>query len=280
LEAQSKFKQVNLVRIPMGVLTFLGPAMMSLEYESLAVLVITLVIVRVFGLVALAIVSETVFPLRMGYLQLRLENCSRLLTFSGWLAVTNVVSPIMTYCDRFLIASLLSLSAVAIYSTVFDAMLALLMVPAALVGVSFPMFCTLRAQGAERDLRNAYARVTRNIASVLVPVLLIMVVFADQILGMWLGHDFAQTASPIARILAVGILANGLAHAPSVLLHAAKRPDLTAKLHLLELPIYIGLLSFLLSQFGIEGAALAWVTRVCVDAIALFFFAHRELSRS
>jgi hypothetical protein len=35
-----------------------------------------------------------------------------------------------------------------------------------------------------------------------------------------------------------------------------------------------------LSQFGIEGAALAWVTRVCVDAIALFFFAHRELSRS
>lgn len=279
LEAQSRFKQVNLVRIPVGVLTLLGPAILSLEYQNLEVLVAILAIVRALGLVGFVILSETAFPLRSGRLDLSWESYSRLLTFGGWLAVSNVVSPIMTYCDRFLIATLLSLSAAAIYSTVFDVMIKLLLIPAALVGVSFPIFCLLRIQGAGGDLRKAYVRVTRNITGLLVPVLLIMVVFAEQILGIWLGHEFARTASPIVGILALGILANGLAHVPSVLLHAAKRPDVTGKLHLVELPIYIGLLSILLSYRGIEGAALAWLCRVCIDALLLFLYAERELVR-
>ena len=51
---------------------------------------------------------------------------------------------------------------------------------------------------------------------------------------------------------------------------AFTRPDLTAKFHLFELPIYAGLVWFLIGRMGIAGAALAWTLRVTLDAVLLF----------
>jgi O-antigen/teichoic acid export membrane protein len=56
------------------------------------------------------------------------------------------------------------------------------------------------------------------------------------------------------------------------------RPDLTAKLHLIELPLYLLLLILLLNFFGTVGAALAWTGRVVIDTLVLLAWARRDLS--
>jgi len=48
-------------------------------------------------------------------------------------------------------------------------------------------------------------------------------------------------------------------------------------LHLIEFPLYLGLLWWLVSTRGIEGAAMAWTARVAVDALLLFGLAKRFL---
>jgi O-antigen/teichoic acid export membrane protein len=53
------------------------------------------------------------------------------------------------------------------------------------------------------------------------------------------------------------------------LLHAKGRADLTAKLHIIELPLFVTALVFLLHQYGLPGAAWAWVGRMVLDAAAL-----------
>jgi Na+-driven multidrug efflux pump len=60
------------------------------------------------------------------------------------------------------------------------------------------------------------------------------------------------------------------------LVHAQGRSDLTAKLHIIELPIFLVFLYVLLGEFGIVGAAWAWVGRMAVDAIALAFVGRRQ----
>jgi O-antigen/teichoic acid export membrane protein len=64
---------------------------------------------------------------------------------------------------------------------------------------------------------------------------------------------------------------------PAALLHAAGRPDLTAKLHLIEAPFYILAVWILIERYGIEGAAIAWVARSVLDNIVLFSMAGRIL---
>jgi O-antigen/teichoic acid export membrane protein len=65
------------------------------------------------------------------------------------------------------------------------------------------------------------------------------------------------------------VLINSLSHVPHSLLQAQGRPDVTAKLHLAELPLHGLLVWWLISLWGTPGAALAWTIRVAVDALLL-----------
>jgi Na+-driven multidrug efflux pump len=83
----------------------------------------------------------------------------------------------------------------------------------------------------------------------------------------------------VLQLLAIGVLINACAYLPASFLHAAGRPDVTAKLHMLEFPLYIPLVCWLIHGFGIEGAACAWVLRVSLDAALLFWMAGRALPK-
>jgi O-antigen/teichoic acid export membrane protein len=95
-------------------------------------------------------------------------------------------------------------------------------------------------------------------------------------LDLWVGSSFAQHSVAVAKILVIGIVANALARTPFVFVQAAGRADLTALVHLVELPLYIAALWLLLkSGGGIEGVAIAWSGRTILDMLALYFMAVR-----
>src|SRR5208337_2642761 len=54
-------------------------------------------------------------------------------------------------------------------------------------------------------------------------------------------------------------------------------PDLVAKLHLVEVPVYLLAVWHLIVRHGIEGAALAWTGRVALDLFVFFAVAQRVL---
>jgi O-antigen/teichoic acid export membrane protein len=102
------------------------------------------------------------------------------------------------------------------------------------------------------------------------PIVFIVFVFAKNILGIWLGVEFAEKTSLVFQILALGMLLNAFAQMPAFLLDSIGRPDLRAKTFLLYIMIYIGLLWFLISKLGIVGAAIAWTIRAGLE-LSLFF---------
>jgi len=112
---------------------------------------------------------------------------------------------------------------------------------------------------------------------VLFPLMLCTVALAEDGLKLWLGAEFALHGYRVLQILAVGVFLNSLAQVPFALLQGVGRPDLSARLHLIELPLYLGLLWWLISRWGIEGAAIAWTARVGVDALFMFVLARRFL---
>ena len=84
------------------------------------------------------------------------------------------------------------------------------------------------------------------------------------------GGDFAAESTVTMQILAMGVLINSLAHMPFALLQGVGRPDLPAKFHLIELPVYVGIAWILIGEFGIAGAAEAWTIRVAIDTVLIF----------
>jgi O-antigen/teichoic acid export membrane protein len=120
----------------------------------------------------------------------------------------------------------------------------------------------------------------RNLVLVLAAPVAAILVFAPDLLTLWLGPEFSAQSAPAMRVLAIGLLVNGLAHVPYSYIQALGRPDIPAKFHVLELIVYPPMAWLLIRNFGITGAAAAWSVRALGDAILLFAAAGRLLRLS
>lgn len=276
LEAHQCFGLINSVRIPLGVFTFLGSVAVLPFSTSLIPIVAILVAARLCSFCAYVFLCLRILPELRCSFNMHSSMLWPLINFGGWMTVTNLIKPLMVSLDRFLIGSMISMLAVAYYATPYDIVTKLWIIPGSLMGVMFPAFSSALVKDEERATL-LYARTIKYIFFSLFPAVLIIVTFAHEGLNIWLGSDFADNSSLVLQFLVTGVFINSHAHVPSGLLQSAGRPDVTAKLHLIELPCYLLLLWWLLGSFGIVGVAIAWVLRVVVDTMLLFFCAHRLL---
>ena len=276
LEAYQRFDLIFALRIPMGIFAYAAPLAVLPFSKSLVPVMAVLVLGRLLAWAAHLICCIIAIPVLRTRLAFHRRVVGPLLRFGGWMTITNIVGPLMVTMDRFVIGSLLSVSEVAFYATPYEVVTKLWLIPGSLLGVMFPAFSTSFVQDRHRAAL-LYGRSVKYLLLVLFPVVLLIVVFARDGLRLWLGAEFAQHSTVVLQWLAVGVFINCLAQAPFAVVQGAGRPDLTAKLHLVELPIYLLALAFLTKFRGIEGVAMAWTIRVAIDALVLFWLAGRFL---
>jgi O-antigen/teichoic acid export membrane protein len=277
LEAAHRFDLSNAIRIPGSVASFVIPAAASVAGYSLPAIMMMLLVARlIVCLVTLAAVKRAIPNLRWE-LPDDWSMLRPLLAFGGWMSVSNVISPLLIYLDRFLLGALIGLAAVGYYTAPFDGVIRLLIVPGSLVSALFPSVSGMNALGDREALRRVFSKAVRNISLILALPALVLMLFGPTILRLWLGEAFAAHGGLAIRILAFGVLANATAHVPSSFVAALGRPEISAKFHLLELAIHVPLAWWLVTRYGVTGAALAWTIRVTFDAMLLFGAVSRVL---
>lgn len=278
LEAQQNFAAVNALRLAFGFTSYLAPLVVLPFSRSLYPIVLALLAVRIISCGLHFLVCRrcvTGFSVSWSWDRTALRG---LLGFGSWLTVSNIIGPLMVYLDRFVIGSLVSISAVAYYAAPFDAVTKLWLIPAALSGVLFPAFSEALAVKDHKRATSLYERSIASTFVILFPIILGIVLFAPEGLRLWLGSEFARRSALTLQVLAIGVFTNSLANMPYTLLQASGRPDLTAKLHLIEVPCYVALLYWGVRVRGIEGAALAWTVRLSAEAGVLFFLLRGALA--
>lgn len=278
LEAYQEFRAINLLRVPLGILMFAAPVMVLPFSDSLVAIFFALTLTRLATALAFLWLCAKKIP-NFWTISFARAEVSILFGFGGWMTVSNVISPIMVQMDRFFIGTMLTISAVAYYTTPYEVIIKMLVLPAAIAGVAFPSFARLYSNKQFADIRHTYYK-SLLYSSVLIAPVLVAVLAAPLILQLWLNERFAAQSSVVMQILAVGVFINGMAHIPYAFIQGIGKPQITAGLHMVELIIYIPLLLVLIQQFGINGAAGAWLIRVTIDASALFYISHQKLAQS
>lgn len=269
LAALQRFDLINAVRIPMGLFIFVAPLVVIPFSKSLALVMLVSVASRALALLIYLKLCVHAMPgLKVGS-RFQKSLLKPLFRFGGWMTVSNVVGPLMVNLDRFLIGSFISVTAVAYYATPYAMATKLWIVPGALLSVLFPAFSTTFAQNPSRTAHLSN-RGMKYIFLVLFPITLIVVTLAHEGLYLWLGNKFAQNSTSVLQWLIVGVFINCLAQVPFALIQGIGRPDLTAKLHLIEIPFYLLALWWLVTNYGITGAAVSWVLRVSLDMVLLY----------
>lgn len=268
LEATHAFAAINAIRLPLGVWTFVGPWLVAALWRpDLGVIAAALAAGRVAGFIAHAMAARHAFPQLHGRWNWRLEYCCALLRAGGWLTLSNVVSPLMGYVDRFFIGVSLSGAAAAYYVAPQEIVTKIWIVPGALTAVLLPTFA---ARIGRHDAWQLFDRSVGLLLLTLLPLTLGLAFFSRELLTLWLGDQFAAQSAPLLQVFAAGILINCLAHVALTWLHGRGDFRSPALLHLVELPVFIALLWLLTAQWGLLGAALAWLSRMSLDTICMF----------
>jgi O-antigen/teichoic acid export membrane protein len=275
LEAAQRFDIVNYVKIPSSILNYILPMIGILVGFQLPGILTLLVLSRAITFIVWILLTFKVFPSLKTVPRYDRHSIKPLLSFGGWVTVSNVVSPVLVYLDRFLIGSLISIEAVGLYAAPYEFVMRLGVIPGSLLMTLFPTFSALGVGGDRQRSEALFGRSVKYLLIVMGSLIVILIVAAKFIIGRWLGGSFVNSSLLAFQILCVGFLANTLANVPFGYLQGIGRADLTAKFHLFELILYFPLTWILVKNWGISGAALSWAVRSVLDMGLLFWASGR-----
>jgi O-antigen/teichoic acid export membrane protein len=291
LGASQRFDLLNTISAPASCLTSILPvAALALGF-GLPAIVLFLALVRVVSFAVVTALCLRLYPaLRSVRFDFRLVRS--LLGFGGWVTVSSAVGPILIYFDRFLIGAVVSIAAVGFYTPPYTISSKLWLLPSSLMSTLLPAFSTSSGRGDAEWIKKALIRSLKFLILIVGPAALLLAFFARPILNLWLGAKYATEGALVLQIMAVAMLASSLALVPYSLLYGVGRPDIPARFHVVELPIHIAVVWFLVTRFGLPGAAIAWALRATLDLVLLVaaacwvtrtsprLLAGRELRRS
>jgi O-antigen/teichoic acid export membrane protein len=265
IAAYQKFRIANLISIPLQAFYYIGPLLVLRVWDSLVGVMLMLVLCRLVSAVAFWWLCRRIMPSLRGA-RPALRELGPLLRTGTWMSVSNITFPMLMYSDRFIIASVLTAEMTAYYTTPFDVVIRMTLVPIAIMTSAYPaMAVSFRNHPA--NTANLFRHSLLTVVTILFPACLLAASFNTELMTAWLGAGFAAKSAPVLSWLVVGILINAMDGVVAGLIDAIGKPDVNAKISVLELVLSIPVLLTLLAWFGIEGAAITWVLRCCVDFV-------------
>lgn len=272
LIARERFVAINICRVLGQVGAYLAP---------LLLLTVTVRVDAALALLAAMRGCVTISLLAMTCREFggRLERPSfaplrSMLRTGRWVTVSNVIGPLMAYLDRFVVASRFPVAAVAYYSTPFSVISKVTILTSSAVS---PFYRRFSAAESIDEARSTVLQSSAIMGAMVMGPIVIACLFSQEILTLWLGAEFAARSYEILSVLAIGIFFNSIAQPAFAYLQSTGRAHLSAILHTVELPLYVGLLWWCIDGFGVLGAALAWTVRSTVDGLALHWMLRRPL---
>lgn len=267
LEGFERFDITNLIRLPMAIWSYAGPVLLLPFTNSIVDVVLFLMLGR---FVTMMLFGASLNRLRNGAaIHFSRTALADLFSTGGWIGLSTVMSPLMIFIDRFVLAAKIALEKVAYYTTPMDAVTKLLQPVDAVAGVFFPAL-SRASQANPEEYQRLYRLMAELISLLMLPCCLVIGLFSYEIMSLWISQEFANNSSSVLSVLSVGVFANALARAPWMALQANGRAKFTAQLQIFELLPYGIALYWASSEFGVMGAALVWSLRVTLDAFFLF----------
>ena len=273
LAAHQRFREANLVSIPVAIFYYLGPVLVLLVWQSLVGVIAALLACRLANTLCYLWLARRDLP-GLGAARPSWVLIRPLLRMGGWMSASGILTQALLYADRFLIGALLTLTAVAFYATPLDLVMRMWILPVAVSQALLPAMASAYMTHAAMTA-GLLRRGALLVMAAVLPACMVLVAAGPEVLRLWLGAEFAAGGGAVLRILSVGIFFSCAAFAPGALLDAMGRPDVNAKWQLAQAALFLPLSATALLWAGIEGAAAAWALRCAADAAGRLFFCAR-----
>lgn len=205
----------------------------------------------------------------------RSADLSALLKFGLGYSLSGIAAVLLVGTEKFVLASLVSVRAIAYYSIALTVATMMTMLSGSMVQSLIPAFSQMQDEKNRHEAERLYSMSIRLILCALIPSLTTIAALSRPFLTVWAGDEFGFEATAPLRILLFGLAFNAVAYFPLSIVIASGRTSALARLYWTELLIYVPYSFLMVSNFSVLGAAIAWTTRAVIDSVALMLLAAR-----
>jgi O-antigen/teichoic acid export membrane protein len=213
--------------------------------------------------------SKLTFALSMNNMQIG--------SMARWLALSSIFQPVFTALDRFVLSFICGVDSTALFAIPYEYTTRMSVISGAIGNNLLPQLASQRS-------RNGWNPSVRRVAifvSFIMAIVSVAGLMAYQpICNFLVTAEVAKSTFPAAVILAIGIVFNGASYVFYNSLISCGNTRIVAIIHGSELLAAIPLSYFLITKFGITGAAISWTLRAGMDCILMMMAAKKSCDNS
>ena len=278
LTAYQSFKWISSIQVFNGILNYALPVLVLLLYDGLIPVMITLFTIKAF------VLGLYIFSIRklqfnsVSFPTFSFRYMKELVKFGGWVSVSNVLSPLVDYIDRFYIAFIMGASVVAYFTTPMDVLFKLGIIPVSIAAVLFPVVSNL--SNTDKGKAISFTVTGTNLTLIILfPVAMVLQLFTSELLELWVGPEFAVNSTLVAQILLIGIFLKSFTNYSITYLHGIGKPKQTAVVHIAQSILYVIVLYYAVKEFELLGAAIIHTLRLLADYYLMNILVYRDLDK-
>lgn len=189
-----------------------------------------------------------------------LEAVRQVWRFAAGLTLITMLATLLTQVDKLLLAKLLPLDEFGYFTLAVAVAGALSILIAPIHNVAYPRFSEIVASGDLRALAEEYHRFAQLLSMAVLPVTLVLCVFAREIVLLWTQNPITtEKVAPIVSVWAIGTALNGIMHVPYAAQLAHGWTRLTIAVNAVAVAVIVPATIYLVPRHGAIAAAWVWV---------------------
>jgi O-antigen/teichoic acid export membrane protein len=213
--------------------------------------------------------------------QFQKESLFRVWRFAAGMTGISVTSIILNQTDKIVLSKILPLEMFGYYvlASVVANTLYFFILP--VFSALFPRFSQLVSIDDQAGLVELYHKSCQFMSVMILPAAIVVSLFSSEILFLWTGDPVtvANTHS-IVSILIIGTAFSGLMNLPYGLQLAHAWTKLTLYTSIIASTVLVPMIYFLVTRYGVVGAASAWVILNTGEVLICIHIMHRRLLQS
>jgi len=257
-----------------------GGAVVILEWVSNSIeafflwqAVISILIVTLLSMKVHSLLPKMAAALKFSY-----KALSGIWKFAAGMMGITFFTMIFLQADKILVSKFSPLEGFGYYSLAATAAAILFMIVVPVTQAIYPKMVGYITINNERRLFSIYHKTTQLVIVLISPAMMLLYFYANDVIYMWSGSaELANNVGPLLSILAIGVFLNSLSHLPHQLQIAHGWTGLILKTNIIIVIVLVPVITLIIPEYGLVGAAWTWVIANAVYLTMLTYFMHRRL---
>jgi O-antigen/teichoic acid export membrane protein len=277
LTGMQRMDWLNAVKVAVTSIRLIGGVAVLLIWRSLPAFLIWTALNAVLEVMAYSYACRRIHPTMPIIPKIVWPAFKRVWRFSASMNALAILTVLIVQFDRLVISKLLTLEQLGIYSLAYSAASIVVAIISAFSTATLPWFSVAHSQGDISNLQRQYVTATRCLLFITGFVVSSFIFFGNFLLAVWVNPNIATLAHIPLGLLAVGFWASAAVACAYQVSIATGFTRIALRVSSISAPLYFFLLYALVIEFGVNGAAIAWVLLNIFYVVSIVPVVHSQI---